>query len=103
MVERLVKGASAGDNAFFVDRDPDLFAAILRFHDTGECIACELSGATEGRFEVTPNSLLREAQYYNMPSLEQQILNGSSDRPAVKYEYCHRLVSFVASINRYEL
>jgi len=69
---------SIGQKAFFIDRDPDLFAAILRYHDTEEYQTPPAS--------ITPASLRLEAQYYNLQSLEDEIpvTESSSD----KYEIC---------------
>lgn len=80
-------------DVFFIDRDPDLFAAILHYHDTEEYVGEELAATASytKHIVVNPRSLLLEAQYYNLPSLEQEIrLKQSPQRqPGIKFEYCH--------------
>lgn len=68
--------------AFFIDRDPDLFAAILRYHDTEQYVGEPLNSTVSRMAKL----LLLEAQYLNLPSLEQEILleKGSVE----KYEFC---------------
>lgn len=80
-------------NAFFIDRDPDLFAAILRYHDTEEY--------QKPAGSITPASLLLEAHYYNLQSLEKEIVLAKSATD--QYEFCclmssgHRSYSFPLS------
>lgn len=78
------------NETFFVDRDPDIFAAILRYHDNEEYVGHSLSSPVSNA-AVTPKSLLLEAQYYNLSSLEEAIDRKQSTEStvAVKYEYCH--------------
>ena len=64
--------------AFFIDRDPDLFAAILQFYDTK--MYANLPS------NITPQSLHREAEYYGLQSLVEQI--ASKTRMRDKYEFC---------------
>lgn len=84
---------SPTNDTFFIDRDPDLFAAILHYHDTEQYIGEGLPSTSKiskvGPSTVTPKSLLLEAQYYNIESLEQDItVDQSLERDlAVKYEY----------------
>jgi hypothetical protein len=68
---------SLNQKAFFIDRDPDLFAAILRYHDTEEYQTPPA--------HITPASLKLEAQYYNLQSLENEILVAKSTSD--KYEF----------------
>src|SRR5271169_3251383 len=56
-------------DAFFIDRDPDLFAAILRYHDTDKYVGKALSTVNVSvacPCVVMPEALLLEAQYYNI-------------------------------------
>jgi hypothetical protein len=91
------RATSAGESydAFFIDRDPDLFAAILRYHDTDEYVGAALSTAgneasTSCTCAVTPEALLLEAQYYNIQSLEEKITSKQSSfvKYPIKYECC---------------
>jgi hypothetical protein len=84
---------SSQENVFFIDRDPDLFAAILRYHDTSchigdddalmGIIAC--TGTKNSAF--TTKCLLHEAGYYNIQRLEHEIRT-TAHSPTIKYEYC---------------
>jgi BTB/POZ domain len=67
--------------SFFIDRDPDQFAAILRYHDTEEYF----HAATDSSPFMSRKSLLREAQYYNIEPLEQDLLN--DEFKSTKYQY----------------
>jgi hypothetical protein len=86
---RTTSTESSSHEAFFVDRDPDHFASILRYHDTNEYSSQTLATDPRGTqySVVTPRSLLLEAQYYNIPSLEEAIVREMKS-PAVTYEYC---------------
>lgn len=88
---RTTSTESSSQEAFFVDRDPNHFGAILRYHDTNEysiqTLATAIDAHGAGCSGVTPRSLLPEAQYYNIPSLEEAI-ELEMHTPAVKYEYC---------------
>jgi hypothetical protein len=86
---RTTSTESSSQEAFFVDRDPDHFAAILRYHDTNVYSSQTLATDPRGTqySVVTPRSLFLEAQYYNIPSLEEAI-ELEMKSPAVKYEYC---------------
>jgi len=64
---------------YYVDSDPDLFSAILHYHDTDEYCGESLDDVSSARFStVTPKSLLLEAQYNNIRTLEQKSMQ--SDR-----------------------
>lgn len=76
---RAASSEPTGQQAFFIDRDADLFAAILRFHDTEEY---EIPPSN-----ITPQSLRREAVYYNLQSLEEQIIVQES--LSDKYQFCY--------------
>jgi len=67
--------------AFFIDRDPDHFAAILHYHDTEEYFRA----ATGSSPFMSRKSLLREAQYYNIEPLEQDLSN--DEFKSTKYQY----------------
>jgi BTB/POZ domain len=73
--------------SFFIDRDPDLFAAILRYHDMVEFdIESLCSGGEANTLPVTRKLLFQEAEYYNIQNLLDSITNIKSS-PFVKYEY----------------
>ena len=78
--------STAGD-AFFIDRDADLFAAILRYYDTNDYTDGSLEDASSCNtlHPVTPKSLLLE-QYYNIQSLEQKIRDKRLVITDVQYE-----------------
>ena len=78
--QRLRATPESSSDVFFIDRDPDHFAAILRYHDGVEYLG-------DIQSIVTSKSLLLEAQYYNIQPLEEE-LRTHEQSPAVKYEYC---------------
>lgn len=80
--------SSSHDGAFFIDRDPDHFAAILRFHDTNKYVSPTiLSTDIPSEYTViTPDSLLMEAQFYNIPALEEAITL-DLQTPTFRYQY----------------
>lgn len=75
--------------AFFVDRDPDLFAAILRYHDMVEFDLMALCNERSANgLPVTRKLLAQEAEYYNLQCLMDRISSATIIPPssAVKYE-----------------
>jgi hypothetical protein len=79
---RTSSAESSDNEAFFIDRDPDLFAVILRYHDTEEYDGKAVSSSSI----VSPKSILQEARYYNLESLETEIVLEKSYPD--KYEIC---------------
>lgn len=75
-------------SAFFVDRDPDLFAAILRYHDMVEFDLETLCNDRSGiGLPVTRKLLAQEAEYYNLQSLMDSVSSAiiTPPSPPIKY------------------
>ena len=88
-IHKVTSDESSCQDAFFIDRDPDLFAAILRYHDTDEYLGDSLHDVpSESLQAVTPRSLLLEAQYYNIKTLEQKIIEKQPSSTSVMYTLC---------------
>src|SRR5271169_688894 len=91
---RLTSDETGSSPAFFIDRDSDHFAEILRYHDTLEYLGkVEIPTDDKVKSTITPQSLLLEAQYYNIPSLEQKIVLKQSR--SVIYE-CYFIIPSVS-------
>jgi hypothetical protein len=71
--------------SFFIDRDPDLFSAILRYHDMVEFDIESLCTAGSAN-TVTRKLLSREAEYYNIQSLLDSITNITQSSLLVRYQ-----------------
>jgi hypothetical protein len=80
-------------SSFFIDRDPDLFGAILRYHDMVEFdIESLCTDGSANTLPVTRKLLFQEAEYYNIQSLSESITSIKSS-PLVKYE-CHLFIPY---------
>jgi hypothetical protein len=74
--------------SFFIDRDHDLFDAVLRYHDTEEYVGGGYTGENPVPV-VTRKGMLLEADYYSLPSLQKAIEEFNRLKGlAVMYE-CH--------------
>ena len=87
--KRDTSSKSLHSEAFFIDRDPDLFATILHYHDTDKYFGGSFHDvpSSSGHYGVTPKSLFLEAQYYNIQLLEREIMEKET-ASTVKYECC---------------
>jgi hypothetical protein len=74
--------------AFFVDRDPDLFAAILRYHDMVEFdLEALCNERSANGLPVTRKLLAQEAEYYNLQSLMDRIGSATTSPPSSSVKY----------------